>query len=104
MCGTPTYWSWQGMKTRCNNSNRDFTDIYLQLDYDSKWENFLGFIEDMGERPEGTTLDRKDNALGYTLENCRWADLSPQCANRTKFKSNSSGFTGVRQHGSKWRA
>ena len=104
MHGTPTYRSWQNMKTRCNNSNRSFTHIYLQLDYDPKWGSFLGFLEDMGERPEGTTLDREDNDLGYNLENCRWADSNVQCANRTKFQSNTSGFTGVREHGSKWRA
>ena len=57
------------------------SDIY-QLCCDPKWENFLGFVEDMGERPEDLTLDRVDVDGSYSAENCRWATYSQQNSNR----------------------
>ena len=43
---------------------------------------FEQFIIDMGNKIEGTTLDRKDNDKGYSKENCRWVDYYTQSANR----------------------
>ena len=40
------------------------------------------FANDMGLRPLGKTLDRIDNAQGYYKENCRWATMEEQHANR----------------------
>ena len=46
-----------------------------------RWLKFENFYEDMGPRPENTTLDREKNELGYFKENCRWATKREQANN-----------------------
>lgn len=49
-----------------------------------EWMHFEIFLEDMGERPEGLTLDRIDVNGNYEKENCRWVEWSIQVSNRRK--------------------
>ena len=78
---TKTYRSWTSFVQRCTNKNHSHYKTYKNFYYEP-WKDFTQFYLDMGERPEGTSLDRIDNTKGYSPENCRWADSSVQQRNR----------------------
>lgn len=46
-----------------------------------RWNDFRNFLEDMGPRPEGLTLDRKDNNDNHEPSNCRWTTRKEQRKN-----------------------
>jgi len=83
---TRTYKSWQSMKDRCFNPKATKFPIYgaLGIIVCDRWKNsFKNFLEDMGERPNRTTLDRYPNQKGnYEPGNCRWATGEQQSQNR----------------------
>lgn len=88
-----TYTSYIAMKSRCKENDR-----YKNIKICSRWlepNGFLYFLEDMGPRPQNTTLDRIDNSLGYYKENCRWATSSFQNHNKTKRSSSAVSYIGV---------
>ena len=85
MHGTTTYISWKAMKQRCGNPKQDNYGNYggRGISICSRWlESFEEFYTDMGRRPEGMTLDRKNNEGNYEPDNCRWASHSEQINNR----------------------
>ncbi len=51
-----------------------------------RWSEFSNFLSDMGYTPEGMTLERVDNSLGYYPENCRWASHTRQNRNSRNTK------------------
>lgn len=95
MSDTPTWSSWKSMIQRCANPTEREKLYYEGIDYCEEWILFENFSSDMGERPEGTSLDRINPNLGYYKENCRWADRSLQSYNQRMSSRNTSGCTGV---------
>lgn len=82
---SPTYSTWLSMRYRCSKKDYDGYDRYgaKGITVCERWENsFNNFLEDMGERKRGVTIDRIDNSKGYFKENCRWATKKEQTLNR----------------------
>jgi hypothetical protein len=80
------YRVWTHMKQRCFNPNHKSYLYYggRGITVCDRWKNsFAAFLEDMGRRPEGLSIDRfPDNNVNYEPGNCRWATASQQNANK----------------------
>jgi hypothetical protein len=84
-CYEPTYNSWRKMIERCTyKGHRHYADYGGRgITVSPRWRrNFWAFVGDIGTRPKGKTLDRKNNDEGYYLDNCRWATRKEQAQNR----------------------
>lgn len=84
-----TYKTWESMMRRCSNpKDKDYENyggrgITICID----WYSFENFLADMGPRPEGMTLDRKEVNGNYEPANCRWATPLEQAQNRRPYKA-----------------
>ena len=73
------------MLTRCGNSKSDGFASYggRGIKVCVRWMRFESFLADMGERPDGMTLDRINNNGHYEPGNCRWATMVTQENNKS---------------------
>lgn len=89
---TPEYSTWLNMLQRCSNpKSRDYHNyggrgIRVCL----RWLSFSNFLEDMGPKPRGLTLERRDNNGNYEFGNCKWATRLEQRHNQREHKKRGS--------------
>ena len=99
---SPTYHTWEAMMKRCycetSGSYHSYGKVGIRVC--DAWHVFENFLKDMGERPLGMTIERKDNAKGYFKENCTWATKKEQAIHRVSSKLIT--FNGVTLTESDW--
>lgn len=100
LSGSPAYVSWAQMIQRCNNPNLPHYDRYggRGVQVCERWLSFDAFFEDMGQRPDGTSLYRKDVNGNYEPGNCLWMGDFTQTRNRRAPHNSPFGIRGVTYH------
>ena len=81
---SPSYRTWQAMLQRCGNPNHKHYPYYggRGISVCGRWRKFEHFYADMGDRPDGKSLDRINRDGNYEATNCRWATWHEQVQNR----------------------
>jgi hypothetical protein len=81
-----TYRIWTGMRQRCLNPNTNGWEHYggRGIEVCERWAKFEHFLEDMGEAPDGLSLDRINPDGNYEPGNCRWATAKVQANNKSR--------------------
>ena len=97
-----SYRTWKDMRSRCHDPKNKRYARYggRGISICSRWDDFGNFVTDMGERPEGLTIERTNTDLDYSPDNCIWADKIIQANNR----SNNHAITwcGVTKNLAQW--
>lgn len=100
--GTPIYWLWSRMISRCGNPKyKDYPNYGGRgIRVCERWKDFASFYADMGEKPPGMSIDRIENDGHYEPGNCRWATPIEQSNNRRS--NHRVTINGVTQTISQW--
>ena len=79
---TKTYKIWQGMWNRCSHASQTGYENYKDKSPPERWKDYANFLADMGECPEGYSIERDKTLEPYGPDNCRWIPLVDQGANK----------------------
>jgi hypothetical protein len=81
-----TWRIWSSMIQRCSDPNHKSFPAYggRGILVCERWKTFENFFEDMGEIPDGLTIDRIEVDNGYQPGNCRWATWEEQANNKRR--------------------
>lgn len=81
-----TWMIWTDMRKRCFNKNNNRFNHYggRGITICERWNDFNNFIEDMGECPDGYSIERVDVNGNYAPENCKWIPMIEQSRNTTR--------------------
>jgi len=80
-----TYQTWINMRDRCSNPDNASYRYWgaRGVRVCDRWQNsFEAFLEDMGDRQTGRSIDRINNTGNYPPDNCRWATPRQQARNK----------------------
>lgn len=102
----PLYYTWSNMLSRCTNPNApNFSDYGGRgITVCERWHHFKNFALDMGMKPSlHHSLDRIDNDLGYSPENCKWSTRQEQNSNKRVYQTSVTGVSGIRFRGKKYQ-
>lgn len=85
-----SYRSWLAMRQRCLDPNNKSYKNYGQrgITICERWNQFSNFLEDMGERPDGYTIERREVNGNYEPGNCYWSPAADQTANTRRCLAN----------------
>jgi len=103
MKGTIEYTCWKGIKSRCLCKTNSAYPAYggSGITVSDSWMKFENFFTDMGHKPTPKyTIERIDNSLGYSKENCKWATQKEQMNNMKRNKILT--FNGTSKTMSEW--